>query len=164
MQMKKKYHLRQKCLFCSSLFHTLGVHSFPNKGSLQCSLQGNLKRDITGRANRKVFSSSFLPPVLPSQATHVCFGIEKDLTAEECKSRITSFRNNSLKSSSSASPWVTLEFLRNKMSCFPLDKSRSVCYGYKCSKQRILTSLSHSSISLRVVESILQCPVQHIQS
>ena len=75
-----------------------------------------------------------------------------------------SFNNNNLKSSSSASPWVTLEFLGNKMSCFPLDKSRSVCYGYKCSKQCILTSLSHSSIRLRVVESILQCPVQHIQS
>ena len=170
MQILKKkiyiYHLRQKCLFCSSLFYVLGVHSFLNKGSLQCSLQGNLKRDITGRANRKVFSSSFLPLVLPSQATHVCFDIEKDSTAEECKSRRTfpSFDNNSLKSSSSTLPWVTLEFLGNKMSCFPLDKSRSVCYGYKYSKQCILTSLSHSSIRLRVVESILQCPVQHIQS
>ena len=93
MQILKKniyiYHLRQKCLFCSSLFYVLGVHSFLNKGSLQCSLQGNLKRDITGRANRKVFSSSFLPLVLPSQATHVCFDIEKDSTAEECRSRRT---------------------------------------------------------------------------
>ena len=62
---------------------------FPNEVSLQCSLQGNLKRDITERANRKVFSSSFLPVVLPSQATHVCFGIEKDSTAEKCKSRRT---------------------------------------------------------------------------
>ena len=78
--------LRQKCLFCSSLFYIFGVHPFPDKGSLQYGLQGNLKRDVTGRANRKVFGSSFPPLVLPSQATHVCFDIEKDSTAEKCKS------------------------------------------------------------------------------